>query len=709
MSEQIDFNADITQLMKLIIGAFYSKNEIFLRELLSNSSDALEKLRFQSLTDKSLIDTDDNLKIKISVNSHNKELIIQDNGVGMTRDDLINNLGTIARSGTKHFIESLKSSQDIDQIGQFGVGFYSSFLVANSVKIYTKHDDDCEYIWESDSEKSFTITKNSEPTLKRGTKIILYIKDDSEEYLHVDRVKNIVHQYMQFINYPIEILETKQVEVQEEQEESLDSQENSQEGDGDNDNDEPKIEDLKEEDKDKNEDEKTSKTVIKDVEEWVQINNIKPIWTRSQSDVTSEEYLQFYNSVLKKSGSPITYKHFSVEGQDDINCILYVPERTQDIFGGVENKGHGVKLYVKKIFIKDNCDGLVPEWLNFMLGVIDSQNLPLNVSRELLQENKSISNMRKIITKKSVEMIQELADSNVEKYNKFYQNYSKMLKLGIHEDSKNREKLIKLLRFKSLDDHDKEIGFQEYIDKMSDTQNSIYYITGQNIDSIKNSPLLEGFKEKNLNVLFFDDAIDEYMIQQLKDFNDKTLVNISRDGIKFDEELLKKQTQEYKDLIDKFKTTLEGLADNVKISERLSNTPCVLTSAEFGWTANMERIMKAQALRNSEMDHFMAPKKILEINLNHPLIKAINSKLTDNSENVKSMIRVLYDTALLNSGYIIEKPNELANRINQMLTINFCDVDCDDEVEFSDSEKIEIKEEIHTNVCDNSDDMEEVD
>ena len=691
MSQEIEFNADISQLMKLIVNAFYSKNEIFLRELLSNSSDALEKIRFQSLTDKSVLDTNTELKIRISIDKDNKNIIIEDSGIGMTREDLINNIGTIAKSGTKQFIENIKSKTDIEQIGQFGVGFYSCFLVAKSVKLYTKHNSDKEYIWESDSEKSYTITENSETTISRGTRLILSINDENHEYLNTNKLKTVIEQYMQFINYPIEILETKTIEIEEKVEcqENADTQENK-------DIDEPEIEDLHEDKS--NLDEKITTTIQKEVDEWVQINKVKPIWTRHTNEVTQDEYINFYKSIMRKTEEPISYKHFTIEGQDDIKSILYIPEYQPNLFGGNEQKTHGVKLYVKKIFIKDNCDGLVPEWLNFMVGLIDSQNLKLNVSRELLQETKSIYNMKKIITKKSIEMFQELAENDVDKYTKFYYNYSKMLKLGIHEDERNREKLINLLRFKTLFNQDKQISFQDYLTNMSQTQEKIYYIIGPNFEAIKNSPFLEGFNSKKLDVLFFDDAIDEYMIQQIKEYQGKALVNITRDGIKFDEENIKKMTEESVDLIDFFKTSLPNLVENVKISDRLSSTPCMLSTSEYGWTANMERIMKAQALRNNDMDKYMTAKKILEINLNHSLIKMIKMKLNipDETNKLKSLIRVLYDTALLNSGFVIEKPSELATRINKMLSVNFCDED-----DILDIEKLEIKEELQHHVIDN--------
>ena len=705
MTEQIKFSADISQLMNLIINAFYSKNEIFLRELLSNSSDALEKIRFESLTDKSSLDSNPDLKIMISVNRDNGELLIEDTGIGMTREDLVNNLGTIAKSGTRQFIEHIKeqnksNENSLEQIGQFGVGFYSSFLVADNVKIYTKHNNEKELIWESTSDESYTITENPEPLLKRGTRIVLKIKETQKEFLETTRIKEVIQQYMQFINYPIEILETK-METYEEPIEQQDTEdvEDVEEKD------EPDIEEVKEE----NQEEKpTTKTTTREVDTWSVVNNMKPIWTRKACDISENEYTDFYKSIIKtgtSSNDPISYKHFSVEGETDIKSIIYIPDKEMNMFGGGDNqREHNIKLYVKKVFIKNNVEGLVPEWLNFIVGVVDSDNIPLNVSRELLQQNKVINIINKVIVKKSIELFQELSDNDNNKYIKFYDNYSKMLKLGIHEDSKNRDRLMPLLRFNSIKHEDKYISFDDYVSEMDPSQNKIYYITGANIQSIKNSPFIETFKQRDIDVLYFVDAIDEYMLQQITQFNDKQLVNIAKDGIKFDEENIKQKTEEYASLIKYFKDCLGSSVQDVKISDRLTNTPCMLSSAEFGWTANMERIMKAQALRNTQMDQFMGARKILEINLEHKVIKEINNKICDekNHKHVSNIIHLLYDTALLNSGFTLDKPSEYAKRVNDMLTVGFCDV-IEDENNVINIKDKEIDE------CVEVEDLEEVD
>merc|ERR1712166_712376 len=478
--EEINFDADINQLMHLIINAFYSKSEIFLRELLSNSSDALEKYRFQSLTDSQLENNVSDLKIFIDIDISNGTLIIEDTGIGMTKDDLIQNLGTIAKSGTKSFIEKIKetnSANTIDQIGQFGVGFYSSYLVADNVKIFTKNDNDKEYIWESDSNKSYTICENETPVLKRGTKILLKIKEEHKDFLQANHVKDVVKKYMQFISYPIQILETKIIDEQA----KLNDISNI-------DQDEPVIETLEEEEQL----EKKMTTNKTEVKEWVTINDVKPIWMRKPDEVDKDEYKSFYSSI--NSGEYLGCKHFNTEGQVDLNCVLFIPENNMAMFDN--SKKNNMKLFVKNVFITENCENLVPSWLAYLVGVVNSDNIPLNVSRELLQENKIVSSINKVIVKKAIELFNEIAE-NTEDYNKFYGIYSKMIKLGIHEDEKNRDKLIKLLRFYSLNSKTTYISLDQYVESMKEEQKDIYYITDQNITTLEKSPFIEKLKEKN--------------------------------------------------------------------------------------------------------------------------------------------------------------------------------------------------------------------
>lgn len=674
-SETIEFNADINQLMNLIINAFYSKNEIFLRELLSNSSDALEKIRYESLTDKSVLDSTSDLKIQVSVDKENKTLMIEDTGIGMTRVDLIENLGTIARSGTKSFMEKLKdASKDVDQIGQFGVGFYSSFLVADNVTVYTKHNSDKEYIWESNSDKSYTISENTTPSLSRGTRMILKLKESQEEYLDINTIKETIKKYTQFINFPIELLETKTIEVDEEKNDDADADESDEDKNTRcNEEDEPAIEELDEATEDSKD--STPKKVQKQVDEWTVINHVKPIWTKKPEDVTQDEYNNFYKSFTKEYMDPVAYKHFNTEGQLELNSILYLPDSNgMNMFQQNNDVKNEIKLYVRKVFIKDNCEGLLPTWLNFMKGIVDSNDIPLNVSRELLQQNKIIKSISKVLVKKSIELFNEIAEDD-EKYKKFYDLYSKMLKLGVHEDTVNRDKLTKLLRYYSLNSSENFISLDNYLENMQETQTTIYYITGQSREAISNSPFIEKCKKRGEDVLYFTDPIDEYMVNSVGEYSGKKLVDLSKEGLLLDEEATKKRTEEYKEFIDFFKNKLGSKVNDVKITDRLDSVPCMLSSAQFGWTANMERIMKAQALRNDSMDQFMGAKKILELNLDHRIIKMVYRKYKDDEESEKlgRLLNLLYETAILSSGFNLDTPTQYAKKVNNLIEVGFCD------------------------------------
>ena len=661
--ETKNFDADISQLMNLIVNAFYSKNEIFLRELLSNASDALEKLRYEALTDKSVLDSERDLKIKVWI--EDGKLIIEDTGIGMTKDDLINNLGTIAKSGTKLFLDKVKKG-DLDQIGQFGVGFYSSFLVADIVEVYTKHNSDSEYVWTSNADKSYTIKKNTESTLKRGTRIVLHIKEDEDEYLDMDNVKDIIKRYTQFISFPIELLETKKIEVEE----------NSDDDDDDDDDDVEELATEATDVSDDDDDDDNRKTKTKTVTEWGVINSQKPIWCRKPDDVTNEEYNDFYKNLTDDYSDPLSYKHFHAEGQLEFNCLLYIPERTQmDVFDQSSKKKKNIKLYVKRIFIMDDCDDLVPEWLKFMKGVVDSNDIPLNVSRELLQQNHVLRQISKVVVKKSIELFTELAEDK-EKYEIFYDTYNKMIKLGVHEDNRNREKLAKLLRFYSSDTNEKYVSLDEYIANMQEGQESIYFITGQNIPSLASSPYIENLKSKGCNVLYFIDPIDEYMVQSMKEYKKFRLVDVSKEGFDFSDGVdTASVTGENKTLLSFMKEVLEKKVKDVIISKRLNDTPCVLVTSEQGWSANMERIVKSQAMRNNEMDHFMVAKKTLEVNINHNIFKTLKDKCedNDNKEECSNIVNMLFDTAQINCGFMLEDPSEYATRVNRILETRFCE------------------------------------
>ena len=697
--EEISFTADISQLMSLIINSFYSKKEIFLRELLSNSSDALEKIRHKSLQDSNVLSKEPDLKIRVKSIEEEKCLVISDTGIGMTRDDLVNCLGTIAKSGTKAFLESV-DKKDVETIGQFGVGFYSAFLVADRVKVVTKHNDDNEYVWESNSDKTFTLTTNAEATLKRGTEIYLYLKEDELEYLKTDRVKTVIKQYTEFINYPIEILESREVEREVDDTEEDTPDETKEESSSD----EPKIEEVEEEETPK------TKKIKETVSEWKVVNDEKPIWSQKPEDIDKEKYNSFYKKLTGEYSDPLVNMHFHTEGNLECDCLLYIPQRVpMDVFEGGQGKKRNIKLYVKKVFIMDDCNELLPEWLKFIRGVVDCNDIQLNVSREILQQSRVLSQIKNIIVKKSIELMNSIAEDD-DKFKVFYENYNKMIKLGIHEDYKNRNKLVELLRYNSVNNSDKLISLKEYVSNMKEEDKSIYYICGDNKESLSRSPLIERIKEKGHDILYFTDPIDEYMIQNVREYMEKKLVDVSKEGIKFDEDEIKKQSEENKVLIDFIKEQLGSRVTEVKISDRLASTPCVLTTAEFGWTANMERIMKAQALRNSQMDQFMGARKIMELNPENLIMRTLKSKLEDesNHKQCKDIVELLYSNAILNSGFILDNPSDYANKVNKMIEVGFCDA-YEQKDEEKDQEKDEEKDEQKDEEKDQKKDMEQVD
>ncbi|CAN1223075.1 Heat shock protein 90-6, mitochondrial [Linum perenne] len=666
VGEKYEYQAEVSRLMDLIVNSLYSNKEVFLRELISNASDALDKLRFLSVTDPALSKDTVDFDIRIHADKDNGIVTITDTGIGMTRQELIDCLGTIAQSGTAKFLKALKDSKDAggdnNLIGQFGVGFYSAFLVADRVVVSTKSPkSDKQYVWEGEANaSSYTIREETEADkiLPRGTRLTLYLKRDDKGFAHPERIQKLVKNYSQFVSFPIYTWQekgyTKEVEVDED---PAEAKKDGEEG----------ITEKK----------KKTKTVVEKYWDWELTNETQPIWLRNPKDVSTEEYNEFYKNTFNEYLEPLASSHFTTEGEVEFRSILYVPAVSSSGKDDIVNpKTKNIRLYVKRVFISDDFDGeLFPRYLSFIKGVVDSNDLPLNVSREILQESRIVRIMRKRLVKKAFDMILGISKSeNREDYERFWDNYGKHLKLGCIEDRENHKRIAPLLRFFSSQSEDYMISLDEYVENMKPDQKDIYYIASDSVTSAKNTPFLERLLEKELEVLFLVDPIDEVAVQNLKSYKEKNFVDVSKEDLDLGEKNEEKEKaikQEFGQTCDWIKKRLGDKVASVQISNRLSSSPCVLVSSKFGWSANMERLMKSQTMGDPSSLEFMKGRRVFEINPQHPIFSNLNAacKVNPEDEDALRAIDLLYDTALVSSGYTPDDPAQLGSKIYEMMNM----------------------------------------
>lgn len=632
------FQTEVTQLLDLVIHSLYSNRDIFLRELISNSSDAIDKVRFEAQSNESLLEGNSTWTITIAADKNAKTLTISDNGIGMSASEVEEHIGTIAKSGTKAFMQTLKQAAAADQpelIGQFGVGFYASFMVAERVTLITRRAGDQQHAtrWESIGDGNYTIEECQKTT--RGTDIVLTLKEEFVDYLDEWRIRSIVKKYSDFIQYPVQMTVTRTVPV-------TDDEGNEIEGGG---------------------------TIEK--EEVQTLNSMKAIWARPKSDVSEEEYQEFYKHVAHDFENPFRTIHFSAEGTSEFKALLYLPAKKPfDIF--MAERKRGIQLYVRRVFITEKCDELLPDYLRFVRGVVDSADLPLNVSRELLQEDQQIRRIQKSLVGKVLSTLSDLKEKEYDDYVSFWQEFGPIIKEGVHLDFANREKLQDLLLFESINSETGSyISLKQYVERMPENQKEIYVITGEDRQTVEQSPLLEAFKKKGFDVLFLTDPVDEWVLQSLNQYDEKPLKAVDRGDVDIDTEDEKKEReskqeaakQTFGSVLEFINSALDGKVKEVRFSKRLTDSACCLVADEYGMNANMERIMRAM---NQDVPE---NKRVLELNADHPIVKVMSDMHGSNPDNprLKDYAGLLYDQALLTEGSPIKDPLSFTRLVSELM------------------------------------------
>ncbi|KAM4615600.1 endoplasmin-like [Polymixia lowei] len=694
-SEKHVFQAEVNRMMKLIINSLYKNKEIFLRELISNASDALDKIRLLSLTNEDIMDGNEELTVKIKADKEKNMLHITDTGIGMTKEDLVKNLGTIAKSGTSEFLSKMTEMQTEGQstselIGQFGVGFYSAFLVADRVIVTSKHNNGTQHIWESDSGEFSVIEDPRGNTLGRGTTITLVMKEEAADFLEPETIKNLVRRYSQFINFPIYVWSSKTETVEEPVEEDAEAQDETEPKKKDKDVTEDEAE-AKVEEEEAEKDKPKAKKVDKTLWDWELMNDIKPIWQRPAKEVEEDEYKAFYKTFSRDSDEPLSHIHFTAEGEVTFRSILFVPAAAPrglfDDYGS--KKTDFIKLFVRRVFITDDFHDMMPKYLNFVKGVVDSDDLPLNVSRENLQQHKLLKVIRKKLVRKTLDMIKKIAE---DQYNdKFWKEFGTNIKLGVMEDHSNRTRLAKLLRFHTSNSDTALTSLEQYVERMKDKQDKIFFMAGASRQEAESSPFVERLLKRGYEVLYLTEPVDEYCIQSLPEFDGKRFQNVAKEGVKFDESDKAKEKREALEKEFEPLTTwmkdkaLKDKIDKAVLSQRLTSSPCALVASQYGWSGNMERLMHAQAYQTGQeitKNYYASQKKTLEINPKHPLMKQMLKRVNSDAEDqtTSDLAVVLFETAALRSGYRLPDTKAYGDRIERMLRLSM-NVDLEEQVE----------------------------